>query len=507
MKKTLALLLALSLTLPMLASCANDQQEEVKTEAATPTAEEVPVEEEVEIDPFEGFDYDGRTFSIHTSANAATVSMISSNYYIQGYEEFTGDLAPDAAIQRNQDVMDRLNIELAYEQTDYTYDVVASNIRQLLQSGDATYQLIINDIYGLAPITPEGLFHNAFDGKNFDFSRGWWYEDFMSDISMNSNSRFMLAGDYFIDQLRCTHCMIMNKDMYKDLYGEPQEVYDMVLEKQWTLDTYKMLLDGAYIDANGNGRKDKDDVFGAIAFQKWGPMIPWLISSDPGFIERDADGYPVLALDNERSYKLTEKLNEIYQHNACLIEVVTDEQQIINMFTSGQSLFVWYQRLGSLESASYRETEVDLAVLPYPMLDELQEDYVTSTHDTAELGFIPVAVAYEDMDFVSAVIEVLCRETNKQVLPQYYESSLKIKYTRDDASAQMIDIIHDHYGNGFALAWSNGLSGVFMSNTFNQCISNGNTDFASKYKSVGKAAGKLLEKFIEKDVEMQLNRQ
>ena len=180
------------------------------------------------------------------------------------------------------------------------------------------------------------------------------------------------------------------------------------------------------------------------------------------------------------------------------IALFGSEQGTIDAFTSGRSLFIGYQRLGSLESDNLRSAEVDLAVLPYPMLDEFQEDYVTSTHDTAELGFIPIGVPNEEMPFVSAVIEVLCRETYKQLLPAYYENSLKIKYTRDNMGAQMIDIIHDHYGNGFALAWSNGLSGVLLSATFDACIENNSTDFASKYKGLEKAVNKQLDKIIKK---------
>lgn len=512
MKQKLSLVLALLMLLPTFTACAESKENTEETTAAptaTPTAEETVEEVKEEnpyyegyVDPFVDVDFDGATLSVYTSVNQRG-TLTSSNYLIEGPEELTGDLAPDAAIQRNLDVMERLNIELFFEPADYNYDVVASNIRQLLQSGDATYDLIINDIYGLAPITPEGLFHNAYDGKNFNFDAPWWYDNFMSDISLNENLRFMLAGDYFIDMLRCTHCLVMNKGMYTDMYGDPEDVYAMVLNNEWTLDNFKMLEENCYLDLNGNGQHDVSDQYGHIAFEFWGPMIPWLISADPGFIARGEDGYPMLTVNNERSIALTEKLNAILNNNAAGINLTGgDEAKTEAIFLEGRALFLGYQRLASLENASFRDAEVDLAVLPYPKLDELQENYVSSTHDTAELGFIPVAVPYDRLDFISTVVEVLCRETYVQVLPEYYESSLKIKYTRDNTSAQMIDIIHDNHGNGFALAFSNGLSGILLSNTFNAAISANSTDFASKYKSLEKPATKLLEKMIEKCEDM-----
>ena len=515
MKQKLSLVLALLMLLPTFTACAESKENTEETTAAptaTPTAEETVEEVKEEnpyyegyVDPFVDVDFDGDTFMVYNSINDAAVTLPSSNFLIEGPEELTGDLAPDAAFQRNLDVMERLNIEIGYENVNYSYDVVASNIRQLLQSGDASYDLIINDIYGLAPITPEGLFHNAYDGKNFNFDAPWWYDNFMSDISLNSNLRFMLAGDYFIDMLRCTHCLVMNKDMYTDMYGDPEDVYAMVLNHEWTLDNFKMLAENCYLDANGNGVHDKNDQYGHIAFEYWGPMIPWLISADPGFITRNEEGYPQLALNNERSVLLTEKLNSILNNNATGIGL-GGEADTVAIFTEGRSLFVGYQRLGSLETSNFRDAEMGIAVLPYPLLDELQNDYVSSTHDTAELGFIPVAVSYDRLDFISTVIEVLCRETYTQVLPEYYESSLKIKYTRDNTSAQMIDIIHDNHGNGFALAFSNGLSGILLSNTFNSAISANSTDFASKYKSLEKPATKLLDKMIDKCKDMEAER-
>lgn len=511
MKRKAALFLALLLVSQTLLSCAENAEEETESgvPAASPTetaAEETETESvnpyyDGYVDPFADTDLGGETLTIYNSVNERG-TLTTSNYLIEGPEELTGDVAPDSAYQRNLDVMERLNVNLAYENCNYNYDQVASNIRKLLQSGDSAFDVVINDIYGLAPLTPEGLFHNIDTGANFDFDNPWWYNDFMNDIAVVSDMRFILAGDYFIDMLRCSHCLIMNKGMYRDIYGDPEDVYTMVLNREWTFDEFRTLIDGAVRDLDGNSVMTKDDQFGYTIFEYWGPMIPWLISGDPGFIERDENGYPVSILNNERSVLLTEKLNGIFNNTATGIGLggSGDELAAENIFLEGRSLFIGYQRLGSLENANFRDSEVDLAILPYPMLDEQQKDYVTSTHDTAELGFIPISVQESRMDFISTVLEVLCRETYAQVLPQYYESSLKVKYTRDQSSAQMLDIIHDHFGNGFPLAYSNAVSGYFLSGTFKTVIESNSTDFVSKAKKSEKVVQKQLKKLADKTV-------
>ena len=101
--------------------------------------------------------------------------------------------------------------------------------------------------------------------------------------------------------------------------------------------------------------------------------------------------------------------------------------------------------------------EDDIGLLPYPLLDETQDAYHTVVHDTAEVGAIPLTAANYDMS--SAVVQALNEATAESVTPTYYETALKIKYVRDNYSAQMIDIIHDGISGLFTLiyggAWAN----------------------------------------------------
>ena len=138
----------------------------------------------------------------------------------------------------------------------------------------------------------ENMFYNVLEGKYFDFTQPWWYDDFMSDVSINSNYQFMLGGDYFIDILRCSHCLFYNKSLYEKMYGDSDGLYDIVLAGDWTLEKLNRVMEESYLDLNGNGEKDIDDQFGYVSFEIWGSMIPFLISSDPNYIDRDDHGYP-----------------------------------------------------------------------------------------------------------------------------------------------------------------------------------------------------------------------
>ena len=46
------------------------------------------------------------------------------------------------------------------------------------------------------------------------------------------------------------------QDLYADLYGDGDELYEIVLNGDWTLDKMIELVDGAYVDTDGNGEAD-----------------------------------------------------------------------------------------------------------------------------------------------------------------------------------------------------------------------------------------------------------
>ncbi len=499
MKKRILCLLLVLLQAGMVAcGSAEGNTDTGETKSAYVQTDSDTESETVEIDPFADFDYNGKDFRIYTSINAAAVSLGNSNYMIQGPDELTGDASPDAAYARNLSVEDLLNVHFTYEQLDNKYDQVNATIKKYIMAGEDAYDLIINDMYGISPLTLEGMFHNVLDGKHFDFGKPWWYDDFMSDVAINSNYQYMLGGDYFIDILRCSHCLFYNKSLYENMTGDGEGLYDIVLSGNWTFDALNTLVEQSYVDLNGDGKKDTEDQFGYAAFEMWGPMIPFLISSDPGFIARRDDGYPEITINNEKGVYLLDQLYRLMcSTDGCITSGLTEEQ-VVTTFTEGRSLFIGYQRLGSLENATIREMEDGLGVVPYPKLNESQKNYVTSTHDTAEIGVIPVTINPTELDYISAVVEVLCRETYKNVLPVYYESSLKMKYTRDDTSAKMIDIVHDNIGNSFALAYNTSLNEILLSGLFStDNVSAGKNDFASSYAKREKVALEKLDKIID----------
>ena len=482
--RLLALLLVALLLLPCLCACANTGVEDPA---------ESTNEVETEFDPFAELDYGGAEFWIYTSTNAASTGMGNSNFMIEGDGEQadSSDIVASAVYKRNLDTEELLGINLEYVQTDLVYSAVADDIKKYVTAGSDEFDLIINDLFPLAGLSINGYFVNTLDDSySFDFDQNYWYSDYMTDVSFIEGYQFLLAGDYFADIIRSGHCLIYNKSLYEDRYGNPDELYDIVLNYEWTQEKMLELIDENYVDLNGNGQADKDDRYGYAICDIWGCSIPLITSGDCNYMERDAEtGNPIITIDNERTYTLTESIyNLMYSKGTGTFS----EAELLDVFARDQALIVGYQRLGSLENL--RGMENDLGIIPYPMLLKSDQQYTTSSHDTTEVGVI-MTTAINDMEYISTVLEVLNRETAKTVMPQYYETALKIKYTDDPQAGAMIDIIHDNFRNGFEMAYDSSI-GTPIKTVIYGTIEAKSYNVASKLAKTTKSCTKLINKMI-----------
>ncbi len=487
MKRFIALALVCAMAVTAAASCA-EKVDEPEESADITVAEETV--EETEPDPLEGLNYEDASFRVLTSTNDPG-GVGNSNYLVEGPEEENGDIVEDTVYARNRAVEELLGVKLVFTQVNLSYTEVGSYISKFVATAADEYEVIIQDLFPCAELVIEGMFTNVKDGEHFDFTKNYWNAGAMDDISLSSDAYQLMVGDFFIDVLRGSHALFFNKNLMTDLGMDPSDLYNTVTVKEWTYDRFIEMISTAYSDLNGNGKTDKEDRFGFVAMQKWGPSIPWIVSAGLDFVNKTEDGIE-LANNNERSVTFLDKLIEIFWNDAAYTNADSNDEP---MFTNGQALFLGYQRLGSLEK--FRDMDFDVSLVPYPMLDEMSGNYTTSIHDTTEVGVIPVTS--NNLEMSSAVLEALCRETNRSVIPAYYETALKVKYTRDDEAAQMIDIIHDNVGNMFVLAYDNYINQIFMKNVFYfGNLETGTNKFASSYARSEKSANRTLTKMIEK---------
>ena len=107
---------------------------------------------------------------------------------------------------------------------------------------------------------------------------------------------------------------------------------------------------------------------------------------------------------------------------------------------------------------TYRELRFNYGVLPYPKYDESQESYKTTVLNNHSVVAIPVDS--KDRERAAAVCEALAYESWNSVTPAYFETALKVKYARDNDSAQMFDIIREGVSFDFGYIYTASLGGI-----------------------------------------------
>ena len=483
--------LLLSSAVAVFAGCAKTDDAPANDTGGTTVAEDNTAEVD---NRFQGVNYDGREFRVYTSTNIASAGMGNSNFLIEGTGETAGGLVNDAVVARNVMVEELLGVELVFTQIDLDYTQVSGNLTKFTSSGTDDFDLVINDIWAFAEMTIGNHFRNVLNEDCvFDFDRPYWYKDYMEDLRFMEDYQTVLAGDYFIDVLRSAHLLLLNKQMYTDYTNRPaDELYDTVSNFEWTYDKMYEVISNKYDDKNRNNVRDAGDQYGLLEMNNWGGHIPFMVSGTTYF-DRDETGAPMLVVqEGDRANVLVSKISALYNNDSTS---ETSDQSLLPAFVNEECLMVGYQRLGSLENTILRQMEGDIAVLPYPMLFESDQKYITSTHDTTEMGTILTTV--KDLEFVSTVIEVLNRETASILMPKYYRECLQVQCVDDEKASAMIDIIHDNFDNAFVLAYNQTLNACILDSVYD-AVEQGrefSAVFAGRSKSVTKALTNMIVRF------------
>lgn len=362
--------------------------------------------------------------------------------------EDTGDVVETAIYKRNLAIEERLNVKLEpifLEQDIHGGDKLITAIRKSVQAGSDEYDIVANHMSHSTTAIVENMYVNLLDLDYLDFEQPWWAKNFMDEITINGQC-YMMAGEASITMIQSMYLLFYNKDIYKNYFAD--DINDIVLDGKWTLDKLTEFSKATYLDLNGDGLNDEGDQYGystttirLIDALLGGSNIPLSVMG--------SDGYPEFAIEeNPRVYEFVEKAHTLVKDKTITWEVersATGETHMLNKFASGSVLFIPYTPMGA---DHLREMSDDFGVIPIPKLNDDQEKYTTYVHN----GFSAFAIVQtsQNPNMAAAVCEAMGAENYRNVTTAYYEVALKVKYSRDDISSQMLDMIRDSIRFDFA---------------------------------------------------------
>ncbi len=412
----------------LLSGCGKETTTETAAAVNTAPAETIP---ETTADPLPtDLDFGGETVSMYVRGDTLDTEFAA---------EATGDVVNDALYQRNFNIEERYNAKLSiFANTSVDYwgerNIYMDTVRSSVMANDGSIDIVA----GLSNIMPtmakEGLFTNltAADMPYLHFSADWWSKTLVDELAIDGRLYFA-SGEAGLGVIRGLMCMFYNKDIITE-HGLP-EPYTLVEEGTWTTDKMEEMALSVYEDVNGDGTVDNGDRLGFIlANENHAPNF--LTAGAIAFTKVEEDGSRGFTLDSEKSVSYIQKMAVMMAQTG--FKTVTDgSTTYVNSFQNGLALFT----SGEFYYAeTYRDLDFDYGILPFPKFDENQQDYITTARSTFSMFAIPKS---GKRDQAAAVLEAYAYEGRTIVTPAYYETALKVKYSRDDVSARMFDIIRD----------------------------------------------------------------
>lgn len=403
--------------------------------------------------------FDGETIIISLSSYEPTfvtdAGATNSIKYIAGVDDYTTDSVLNAVFDRNYELETTLGINAEYQACDL-YSNDPDNTLTVIETFvladlDDSPDVVNTMSYGVVRAGIKGLLYNALstDKENyFDLSAEGWYSDFMYENTLDDKKIYILAGDYFIDVLRYGYGMLVNLDMYDDLFaaeGGSATLFEMIEDGEWNYDELTRYIERAYVDEGEIGKLEASDTLGAINDPNW-LVRSTFATSGLDLFETNADGVLQYVTDT----------TAIHNYVDDMLNLVTSQGFYLNMangtlprvpfmqtFTEGKVLFSFDAPVLSLEGSTIQNMDDKVALLPYPKYNP-DTEYGALISDNGNVG----CILYSSDKFTecSAYLQMATELSNggrETLIYEYFDVTLKYKLSNTPEQVTMLEYIRD----------------------------------------------------------------
>lgn len=428
MKKTFmkifVLILAVLLTLPLVAGC---KKENENTPQNTDTQETVD-------HPVTPVDLGGKEFKFGVSNWYTYEPLNYTDIYV---EEYTGDYVEDAAYDRNMYMEEFFNCSVSM--IEFQAEEIATKLEQNAMSGDEGFDFaLFRGVRYMAAVN--GGYLARTEDFNLNYENPWWDSDAIEAMTIN-NRCYGLVGDITTNQLLSAYMTCFNKTMIEDYSEMLEDPYELVESGKWTLDKMitmaKSIANDTLDGVDGMGKEDlwgihytRDNVQGLLT------------ACGVKVVELDADKKPTLTIATYQSQVqdiLTKLYDETFATDTIGRTVCKAESSDTEYFDEGRVLFLL---TATHNTAALRQSEVDYGILPYPKSSETG-DYVSSTAGLC-FSILGIPTSNRNYDQTSVFLEAYAAQGYQYIRPQFYENVLLRKLGRDSESYNMLKYIFEN---------------------------------------------------------------
>lgn len=436
LKRIPALFLLVLLLASDLAGCAGgDPAVESGTTAPAAVDTEAGAEETRITPDLPDVKYDGaEVFILGTSEAYGSGYYKTTDVYA---EKMNGEPFNDAVYERNRAIEERYDVKIVYDDS----DDVQTTVMKSVSAGDFLCDLAFGSWGNMVQLGSKKFLTDLSGVNHIDLEKPWWDGNVIDNTAV-AKKVYYATGELSTLDNSCTRMVYFNKKMVADYSLDVP--YELVTANAWTLDNYIKMAKSVYTDLNGDGAANEGDIFGS--FREDGYYDFLFIGCGMDYVRLDGDGRPVITFLEDRTFALTDKIFDfLYDEKACVdINKLKVTKDFTNPYAYARSLFAGDLLLftigGPLVIGEFRNMESDFGIVPLPKYGPEQEEYHTYVDAGTNMIGIPATVS--DPDRTGVVTEAMAAESMYVITPVYNEILLKRKYSRDNESEAMLDVIN-----------------------------------------------------------------
>lgn len=376
--------------------------------------------------------YDGATFIVMARSRDAHWGewAIASD----GYD---GGTLNDATYDRNLWVAESYDIKLEFNEI---YDTTASNgiFRQKLtensMSGDYIADICVAGLIDACNLVPSGIFVDLKSVPHIDLEAEWWQQKLNQSIKI-LNKQYFAINDMLLNDKRDTYLLYFNKTTFDN--NQLEYPYSMVYDGTWTNEKLLNYIKDFGADLNNNGYADVED---RIAYTFY-LNDTFFVGAGIKGAEVDETGLPYIVDFSQKHsdiYDVVYSLihNDVY--NTFNVRTNGNDANLFKQVFDNGGLFMSFHMAHMMTVA--QEYESVVGIVPQPKFDEAQSDYYSRAGYNGTTA-VTILSSTPDLERAGILTEVFAAESKNYISPAFYETLFTQRYTSDDESKDMLDIV------------------------------------------------------------------
>ena len=500
-KRVIALILALITLTCMFASCANTPEETpdagttapaANTEGGAAGTEEVVTE--AQTDEW-GRPYVASPTAEGTRFDDGTVITVlmrdSATWNRELYAESeTGDMINDEVYNRNIKMEESFNIKFDFIKSASKEDSQRTIVAEFESGGSSDLDIVSNYAYYSTSAALRDCYANLHDIDTMDVSHPWWNQTYVEAATIKDQLYF-IVGDLNLSVVDRSLAIYYNANLANDY--QIGNLYDVVLDGQWTIDLLLQYTKDTWVDTNQSGTIDLPDQIGIISILGSEAYDGFLSAFGIDILAKDSSGNLEIIWDTEKvSNAIDYQITLFSENNGAFLH--SNHTELCNKFTNNEALFWLYTiYASSATNQALRNMDSTYGLLPIPKYNADQDNYYTTAQDAYSI--MSVMATSRQLSTVGTVFEEWNYLSYMDILPVYCEVVMKTRYLNDVESGMIFDLILDSIKFDTGMVYGSEIESIATSTR--AIVKSGNNTFAVEVKAKQRVYANKLKKLTE----------